>query len=193
MPKSSKKPKAFFKGLEKQSPRLVASDPPNGAIAVTPQLYSDPEQRFAERRPFELVFDAAVHPADTNIGRIQLVDLDETSPGFPAGLPLGVHVRLLANDLDRAVALTPDHPLRWTNLSGVLARAGRNAEAITAANRALEVDPSFALALLNRAGALAQAGDFESAREDLKHALDLLPPDDPRRAQIEENLQLLER
>ena len=92
----------FFKGLERAQPRLTAVHPVDGATNVSPNLYSDPAGLFDERGPFRLEFDRPLHPADTNLGKFLLVDLDDASAG-PGGLPLGIDATLLENEIDRAV------------------------------------------------------------------------------------------
>ena len=94
-----------FRGIESKAPNLIESDPLDGAIGVSPNLYSDPDQLFAPRRAFTLTFNAPINPdvAQLNDTVFQLVDLDDRPALFPLGVPLGVDVRLLENSLYRAV------------------------------------------------------------------------------------------
>lgn len=119
----------FFAGLEKRKPRIVATSPEDGAVGVTPELYSDPDGLFDERRSFFLTFDAPLQPSDLNLNGFQLVDVNDKSVS-PSGLPLGIDVRLVSNELDECVVeVTPsgilpfghllalEHPLHVRGLS----------------------------------------------------------------------------
>ena len=93
----------YFRGLVSRSPRLVSTDPVDGEINVSPDLYSDPDGVFPERRSLLCVFDGPIKPAEANLTRFRLIDLDDRPAMFPGGLPLGIDVRVLLNEVDRSV------------------------------------------------------------------------------------------
>ncbi len=112
-------PARFFGGLVARRPLLVAADPRDGSVAVSPNLYSDPDGLFAPPRPFELTFDGPLDPGSANLSdtTFQLVDLDDHTSGFASGLPLRIGVRLIENALDRAVVeVTPSGLLPFGHL-----------------------------------------------------------------------------
>ena len=91
----------FFHGLPERAPRPTSTWPRDGAVGVTPQLYSDPEGRFPSRQALRVELDAPVHPG-TQLQSIELIDLDDRSHD-PRGLSLGVEVRVVENQVDSAV------------------------------------------------------------------------------------------
>ena len=93
----------FFKGVPPRRPRLVSVSPTDGTVGVAPNLYADPEQRFLERVPFLLEFDAAVRPHRKNFNSFRLIDLDERTAEYPAGIPLGLNLEIVSNEIDRCV------------------------------------------------------------------------------------------
>jgi len=103
--KATTNPANFFAGLKKIPPQLVKADPADGETGVSPNLYSDPDGLFPPRRSFFLTFDRALHPDPTNVGdsAFQLIDLDDRPPFFPSGLPLGIDVTLIENEVARSV------------------------------------------------------------------------------------------
>ncbi len=92
----------FFAGIEGRRPRLLESNPSDGAVGVTPQLYGDPEALFEPRRGFTLRFDGPVLPTIENLAAFRLVDLEDRTLSA-AGLELGIEVDLLRNDEQSAI------------------------------------------------------------------------------------------
>lgn len=93
-----------FRGVAATTPQLVDVDPVDGSSGISPNLFSDPDQLFPAPQRFQLSFDGPLNPATTNLNDtvFQLVDLDDN------GLPLGIDLRLLENETDRAlVEITP--------------------------------------------------------------------------------------
>ena len=108
-----------FRGIESKAPSLLESDPLDGTIGVSPNLYTDPDQLFGPRRSLTLTFDAPLSPDATQLNDpvFQLIDLDDRPALFPLGVPLGIDVRLLENSLDRAVVeVTPSGILPFGHL-----------------------------------------------------------------------------
>ncbi len=89
----------YYLGLEPRRPRLVSSDPSDGASQVTPGLYRDPEGLFPKRRKFHMKFDGPLQPTKENLSGFLLVDLDDRPAHAPLGVTLGVDVRLVSNEL----------------------------------------------------------------------------------------------
>ncbi len=107
----------FFKGLEKIRPRLVETDPADGSINVSPQLYTDPDGLFPPRAPFRLYYDAPINPHSLNLAGFQLIDMEDRPTGFSEGLPLGLNVNLVSNEVDGAIVeLTPSGILPFGHL-----------------------------------------------------------------------------
>jgi hypothetical protein len=98
-------PTHFFAGLPLVPPTFLESDPVDGVTGVSPDLYTDPGNVFPPRRTFLLRFDAPVSPDLANVSgdTFHLVDLDDRPGGFPNGLPLGINVSVLENELDHSV------------------------------------------------------------------------------------------
>jgi hypothetical protein len=88
-----------LRGLEVRRPRLLASEPVDGATGVSPGLFSDPDQLFGSRQPFRLRFDAPLRPDSL---ALTLIDLDDRPAAAPAGLPLGIDVAVVRNDREGA-------------------------------------------------------------------------------------------
>jgi hypothetical protein len=112
-------PARFFAGLPLTTPELVATDPADGATGVTPELWSDPDRHFPPRIAFRVTLDAPVNPAPTNVedGPLALIDLDDRAGPHPDGLPLGFHVAVVENELDRCVLeITPSGILPFGHL-----------------------------------------------------------------------------
>ncbi len=104
-------------GLEPKNPRLVRTDPPDGAIDVSPNLYTDPDGLFSPRRSFHLWFDAPINPHSQNLEMFQLVDLDDRTSSSGTGLLLGVDVEVVSNDVHgAAVEITPSGILPFGHL-----------------------------------------------------------------------------
>src|SRR6185436_701683 len=95
----------FLAGLPIGAPQLVSADPADGETGISPNLYSDPDGQFPPRRSFSLVFDRALRPDLENVSdaTFRLVDLDDRPGGYPFGLPLGIDVTLVENEVDRSV------------------------------------------------------------------------------------------
>jgi len=98
-------PAHFFAGPPIVAPHFTDSDPVDGVTGVSPDLYTDPDHLFPPRRTFLLRFDAPVNPDLANVSgdTFRLVDLDDRPTGFPNGLPLGIDVSVLENELDHSV------------------------------------------------------------------------------------------
>ena len=93
-------PNAFYEGLEVRTPRLLGTTPVDGSSDVSPQLYTDPDARFAERGPFLAAFDTPLRPGESDLEAARLLDLDDTSE---PGLSLGVDVTIVENEVDGAL------------------------------------------------------------------------------------------
>ncbi|MBL8841403.1 MAG: hypothetical protein JNL90_07730 [Planctomycetes bacterium] len=99
-----------FRGVAATAPTLVSADPLDGSTGVSPNLFTDPDQLFAARPTFRLVFDVPLDPSTTNLNDtvFQLIDLDDQPSGFPNGLPLGIDVALVSNRADESIVeITP--------------------------------------------------------------------------------------
>jgi len=93
-----------FRGVAARAPQLVAVRPVDGASGVSPNLHSDPDRRFAPSEPFRLEFDAPLEPSPTQLNDtvFGLIDLDDRPATHPLGLPLGIDVALVRNEIDGA-------------------------------------------------------------------------------------------
>jgi tetratricopeptide (TPR) repeat protein len=81
------------------------------------------------------------------------------------------------DELHRAAALKPDHPVALNNLGVALNQVERPAEAVEAFQAALQLAPDYSEALDNRAQTLLQLGQFPEAIEHFERALRLRPED----------------
>jgi hypothetical protein len=79
-----------------------------------------------------------------------------------------------------AAVVHPDQPLAHLVLARVLLAAGRAADALAAAERALQIDPSLASAHRHAGTAAARLGRFRPAREHWEHWLGARGPDEVR-------------
>ncbi|MDP2313799.1 MAG: tetratricopeptide repeat protein [Pseudomonadota bacterium] len=77
---------------------------------------------------------------------------------------------LAEGDLRRATQLDPTRVEGWESLAWVLARNGRDAEAVTALDRLVALDPVNAKAIRDRANARYRSGDVGGAVFDAKRA-----------------------
>jgi tetratricopeptide (TPR) repeat protein len=99
---------------------------------------------------------------------------------------LAFYAQWVEHDLEKAVsyhraiiAIYPENPVAYSNLSWVYNRAGRYEEAIAAARQAIRIDPRLLIAYANLAGVqLYQQGDVKSALETCEQELQV----DPRNA-----------
>jgi Flp pilus assembly protein TadD len=82
-------------------------------------------------------------------------------------------------ELDRAVALAPDHATYVSNLSYAYFLAGQLDLAISTATKASKLDPKLGSAWINLGTALAKKGDLLAAERAYQRAL-ALDPTDPR-------------
>jgi tetratricopeptide (TPR) repeat protein len=83
--------------------------------------------------------------------------------------------------LDEALRLNPANPLGWANLASMNGQAGRHAQALACAERALALDPQMVEAQLHRARAAQALGKMEIVRA-ASETLAKLPPEKFRRA-----------
>ncbi|GAB4260937.1 MAG: hypothetical protein Kow0092_10090 [Deferrisomatales bacterium] len=79
--------------------------------------------------------------------------------------------------LREARALRPDHMLTLAELAEVLVEAGKPAEAVDSADRALELEPAYTPALLAKAKGLRALGRLEEAEAAVEAAADASPRD----------------
>ena len=108
-----------FRGVEARAPALVAADPIDGSVGISPNLFSDPDALFGARPSFRLTFDAPISPDPTQLNDtvFELLDLDDRPGSFPLGVPLGVDVALVTNELERAIVeVTPTGILPFGHL-----------------------------------------------------------------------------
>ncbi|MBM4015147.1 MAG: hypothetical protein FJ293_09325 [Planctomycetes bacterium] len=108
-----------FRGVESRAPNLVAVDPVDGSVGISPNLFSDPDGLFAPRPSFRLTFDAPINPDPTQLNDtiFELLDLDDRPGSFPLGVPLGIDVALVTNETDRAIVeVTPTGILPFGHL-----------------------------------------------------------------------------
>jgi len=96
---------------------------------------------------------------------------------------LAFYAQWVEHDLDKAVryhkallAIYPEYPVAYSNLSWVYNRMGRYEESIAAAKEAIRIDPRLLIAYANLAGVqLYQQGDVKSALETCQKALQVDP------------------
>jgi len=92
---------------------------------------------------------------------------------------LAFYAQWVEHDLEKAagyhkalLAIHPEYPVGYSNLSWVYNRMGRYDEAISAAKEAIRIDPRLLIAYANLAGVqLYQQGDVKSALETCRRAL----------------------
>ncbi len=108
--RTTSEPSRFFLGSQPRTPRLEFSDPSDGAVGISPFLYTDPDGHFPGPKPFRLRFDAPLHPE--TLDGFQLFDLDDRTGADPTG-------RRLAT-LARIVEQSSDHCLVEVRPSGIL-------------------------------------------------------------------------
>ncbi len=92
-------------------------------------------------------------------------------------------------DLDAAIQADPSVPSAWNNRGVLRAAAGDLPGAESDFGEALKRDSTYAAAWFNRGRYRLRSGREEDGRADLRRALELLPPGDPRRARAEELLR----
>ncbi len=141
----------FFRGIRSERPRLLSSDPSDGALGVTPQLHGDPAGLFPPRRSFRLTFDRPIHPSLANLDRFRLIDLDDRSQAAD-GLSLGVDVCLIRNEVDHStVEVMPSGILPFghllsleypSNLQGLGEEENTDSESRIAATFTIATAPS---------------------------------------------------
>jgi tetratricopeptide (TPR) repeat protein len=94
---------------------------------------------------------------------------------------LAFHAQWVEHDLEKAagyhkalLAIYPEYPVAYSNLSWVYNRMGRYEESIAAAKEAIRIDPRLLIAYANMAGVqLYQQGDVKSALETCQRALEV--------------------
>jgi len=86
-------------------------------------------------------------------------------------------------ELDRAVALAPDHATYVSNLAYAYFLAGRLDDAIATANKACALDPKLGSAWINLGTALAKKGDLAGAERAYQRALSLDPSEPARQGE----------
>jgi serine/threonine-protein kinase len=93
----------------------------------------------------------------------------------------------------QALEIDPKHAIAHTNLGIILEAKGRLEEAIGHYQQAVDSNPTYAPAHGALGGALLTQGRYREARDINRRCLDLLRPDDPRRAHVARQLQRCER
>lgn len=96
---------------------------------------------------------------------------------------LAFHAQWVDHDLEKAagyhkalLAIYPEYPLAYSNLSWVYNRMGRQEESIAAAKEAIRLDPRLLIAYANLAGVqLYQQGDVSAALQTCRQALKVDP------------------
>jgi tetratricopeptide (TPR) repeat protein/DNA-binding winged helix-turn-helix (wHTH) protein len=96
---------------------------------------------------------------------------------------LAFYAQWVEHDLEKAaryhkalLAIYPEYPLAYSNLSWVYNRMGRYEESIAAAKEAIRLDPRLLIAYANLAGVqLYQQGDIKSALETCRQAVQVDP------------------
>jgi tetratricopeptide (TPR) repeat protein len=96
-------------------------------------------------------------------------------------------------DFSKAIALDPGIAAHYTNRGAVKAAKKLYDEAIADHNRAIELEPDLPEAYGNRAYARRDKGLLRPAIEDFETFLKLMPPDWPKRPEIEKALDQVER
>ncbi|MBL8842806.1 MAG: hypothetical protein JNL90_14910 [Planctomycetes bacterium] len=94
-----------LRGLAATPPQRIAADPVDGTTGISPNFFTDPDDRFPPRPAFTLTFDAPLRPESAMrfAELVQLLDLDDRPAARPDGVDLAVEVRLVENRRDRAV------------------------------------------------------------------------------------------
>jgi eukaryotic-like serine/threonine-protein kinase len=93
----------------------------------------------------------------------------------------------------QATELKPGHAQFRCNLALALGNNGQIEEAIESYRQALRVDPNLAEAHGALGMTLVVTGSFEEAREAIRYCLNLLPPGDPRRPVLIQQVRRCER
>ena len=108
-----------FRGVEPRAPALLAVDPVDGSVGISPNLFSDPDDLLGPKPKFRLTFDAPISPDSTQLNDtiFQLLDLDDRPGSFPLGVSLGIDVALVTNQLDLGIVeVTPTGILPFGHL-----------------------------------------------------------------------------
>lgn len=93
--------------------------------------------------------------------------------------------------LDAAVKLDPEFAMAWCNRGTLRRQAGDAAGALADYDTAVRLDPSLAAAWFNRGFLRLRQEDWLGAQRDFQRCLELIPPDSPRRARVEQELRSL--
>ncbi|MEW6741162.1 MAG: hypothetical protein AB1486_00235 [Planctomycetota bacterium] len=119
--RTTAEPDKFLTGYPKTPPRLRSAYPGDSAEEISPYLYTDPDQLFAEPRPFELVFDRPLHPSLDNVSDqvFKLIDIEDEN-GLMVNVELGVDVEFWSNRHNEAIVrVRPNGILPFGNLLGL--------------------------------------------------------------------------
>ncbi|MEW6744330.1 MAG: hypothetical protein AB1486_16370 [Planctomycetota bacterium] len=95
-------PQYFWTGLVDRAPRVESTFPADGAVDISPNLFSDPQGRTSRDSLFEIECNAPLDPHYENIRSIRLLDLLDSS-GHDTGAELPATVSLLSNEVRRSV------------------------------------------------------------------------------------------
>jgi tetratricopeptide (TPR) repeat protein len=76
-------------------------------------------------------------------------------------------------DLDKAIELTPDYAMAYSNRSVAYSGLGKYDKAIADLNKAIELNPYYAIAYFNRGIIYGRLGKYDEAIADLNKAIDL--------------------
>src|SRR5256885_15376498 len=78
------------------------------------------------------------------------------------------YTTLFRSAYDKTLALAPPHVEALNNRGNLLARLGRNEEAVESYNRALAIDPRHVTALTNRSNAQRKLGRCDEDRKSTR-------------------------
>ncbi|MEW6741161.1 MAG: hypothetical protein AB1486_00230 [Planctomycetota bacterium] len=119
--RTTAEPAKFLTGYAQTPPRLRSASPSDSAADISPFLFTDPDQLFAEPVPFELVFDHPLDPSLDNVSdqAFHLVDLEDKN-GLTRNVELGVDVKLWSNRHNEAIVrVRPNGILPFGDLLGL--------------------------------------------------------------------------
>jgi tetratricopeptide (TPR) repeat protein len=92
---------------------------------------------------------------------------------------------------NQSIAMDPGEPELWSSRANYFAGKGEYEKALPDYNKAIELDPTAADPYRWRGQTEGKLGQTKAARADFEKFLQLAPQNHPRRAKIENEIQLL--